>query len=36
MASVLRAEGYDGSDAIDGFDALKKAAARHFDATCWM
>ena len=32
MASVLRGEGYDVSEAIDGLDALKKAGARHFDA----
>jgi CheY-like chemotaxis protein len=32
MASVLRGEGYDVSEAVDGLDALKKAAARHFDA----
>jgi CheY-like chemotaxis protein len=32
MASVLRAEGYDVSEAVDGLDALKQVSTRRFDA----
>jgi CheY-like chemotaxis protein len=32
MATLLRAEGYQVSEAIDGLDALKKVSTRRFDA----